>query len=391
MPDHAPRPSTDLHKATIAAQAASAHDRLTGGVMPAIQPSTTFLRHPDQALFDGRVYARDHAPNPAEAEAVIAALEGATEARVFASGMAAITTLFRAGGPKARILAQNAGYYQTLAFLQREDARGTLSAAFFDPDQPDALAAAAAAFRPTLIFIETPANPLLQIVDIAKAAAIAHRHEGELVVDSSMATPILTRPLEFGADYVFHSATKGLNGHSDVLAGALVPARSARLWDEVTHARLTSGAQLGAFEAWLLVRGMRTLALRVERACANAAAIAQFLHSRSEVARVLYPGLPDHPGHDIAARQMQGGFGPVLSFRLRPDAHGDGEQRALRLAGRVRLIQRATSIGGVETLIEHRASVEGAYPVAPPDLLRLSVGIEHVADLIADLDQAFDP
>lgn len=357
--------------------------------MPAIQPSTTFLRHPDQELFDGRVYARDHSPNLAEAEAVIAALEGASEARVFASGMAAITALFRAGGPGARILAQNAGYYQTLVFLRHEHGRGSLSAHFFDPDRPGDLAAQAEAFRPNLIFIETPANPLLQILDIAEAAAIAHRHGAELVVDSSMATPILTRPLELGADYVFHSATKGLNGHSDVLAGALVPAPNARLWEEVTHARVIGGAQLGAFEAWLLVRGMRTLALRVERACVNAARVAEFLITRAEVARVLWPGLPDHPGHDIAARQMRGGFGSVLSFRLRPGANGDGRQRALRLAGGVRLIQRATSIGGVETLIEHRASVETANPIAPPDLLRLSVGIEDVADLISDLEQAF--
>ena len=233
------------------------------------------------------------------------------------------------------------------------------------------------------MWIETPANPLWSVTDIAGAADIAHRAGALLAVDSTAATPVLTRPLALGADIVMHSATKYLNGHSDVIAGSLTTARKDRFWERICAARSGGGAILGGFEAFLLLRGMRTLFPRVERACQSAQHIAAALAADRRVREVLYPGLPGHPGHAIAARQMTGGFGGMLSIRV-----SGGAQAAIAAAARVELWQRATSLGGVESLIEHRASIEGADSPAPPDLLRLSVGIEDPADLLADLDAA---
>jgi cystathionine gamma-synthase len=237
--------------------------------------------------------------------------------------------------------------------------------------------------RTKLVWIETPANPTWPVTDIAAAAAIAHAAGARLAIDSTVATPVLTRPIEFGADIVMHSATKYLNGHSDVVAGALVAARQDEFWERITAIRTGNGAILGPLEAWLLLRGMRTLHLRVERACRSAEAVAAHFADHPRVSGVLYPGLAGHSGHAVAARQMSGGFGGMLSIRV-----AGGEAAAIAAAARVGLWKRATSLGGVESLIEHRASIEGAGTPAPPDLLRLSVGIEDPADLIDDLDQA---
>jgi cystathionine gamma-synthase len=236
-----------------------------------------------------------------------------------------------------------------------------------------------------LVWIESPANPTWAITDIVAAAEIAHGAGARLAVDSTVATPVLTRPIALGADIVMHSATKYLNGHSDVVAGALVAARHDEFWERIAAIRASHGAILGSFEAWLLLRGMRTLSLRVERACASAQRIAEHFADHSHVAAVLYPGLPAHPGHEIAARQMHGGFGGMLSVRV-----AAGEAAAIAAAARVRVFKRATSLGGVESLIEHRASIEGPGSPAPPDLLRLSVGIEDAQDLIDDLEQALN-
>jgi cystathionine gamma-synthase len=233
--------------------------------------------------------------------------------------------------------------------------------------------------------VETPANPTWDVVDIEAVAAIAHAAGAVLAVDSTSATPVLTRPLEHGADLVVHSATKYLNGHSDVLAGAVVCARADELWDRVLAWRHDAGAVPGPFEAWLLLRGMRTLFLRVRRQSASALALASAHEGHPAVAAVLYPGLPSHPGHAVAARQMQGGFGGMLSIRVR-----GGEDAAVAVAAAVQVFTRATSLGGVESLIEHRASVEGPTSPVPADLLRISVGIEEPADLLADLRQALD-
>jgi cystathionine gamma-synthase len=250
------------------------------------------------------------------------------------------------------------------------------------------LAALSAALRPgrtKLVWLETPANPTWAIADIAAASRLAHEAGARLAVDGTAATPVLTRPLALGADLVMHSATKYLNGHGDVVAGALVTAQADDLWSRLEALRHDAGAILGPFEAWLLLRGLRTLYLRVERASASAQFLAGHLQEHPNVARVLYPGLPDHPGHAIAARQMQGGFGGMLSIRVK-----GGEAAAIATAAHVQIWQRATSLGGVESLIEHRASIEGPGTPVPPDLLRLSVGIEHSHDLLADLAQALD-
>jgi len=252
-----------------------------------------------------------------------------------------------------------------------------------DGSDPGAIAAALRPGATKLVWIETPANPTWAITDIARAAQLAHDAGARLAVDSTVATPLLTQPIALGADLVMHSATKYLNGHSDVVAGALVTARQDDFWARIETLRHDGGAILGPFEAWLLLRGMRTLPLRVERACRTAALLAQRLAAHPSVAAVLYPGLPDHRGHAVAARQMRGGFGGMLSIRVK-----GGEEAAIATAARVRIWKRATSLGGVESLIEHRASVEGPDTPVPPDLLRLSVGIEDPDDLLADLDQA---
>jgi cystathionine gamma-synthase len=248
------------------------------------------------------------------------------------------------------------------------------------------LAALGRAMRPgktKIVWAETPANPLWDITDLAAAAEIAHAGGARLAVDSTTATPVLSRPIEYGADLVMHSATKYLNGHSDIVAGALVTRSEDEHWAKIKAVRAQIGGVLGSFEAWLLLRGMRSLFPRVRTATANARALAEHLATHRNVAQVLYPGLPDFPGHAIAARQMPGGFGAMLSIRVK-----GGEQAAVKTAAHVQIWKRATSLGGTESLVEHRASVEGAGSPVPADLLRLSAGIEDINDLIADLDQA---
>lgn len=382
--DPAPRPAP----ATLAAQAAGQHDAATGGVVGGIHPATTFERTPDYARGPGHpVYGRDDDPTVREAERVIAALEEAADARLFASGMAAIAALLRQAPPGGAVAVQSGIYFGTGVLARRLESRGGIAVMPFDGTDPDSLASALAAAAdrpgPRIVLAETPSNPWLAVADIAALAAVAHAAGATLAVDSTAATPILTRPLALGADVVVHSATKGLNGHSDVLAGALATnAPDDPLWEGVLAERHDAGAVLGAFPAWLLTRGMRTLALRVKAQSEAAYAIATFLAAHPAVETVRYPGLPAHPGHAVARRQMSGGFGPLLSFDV-----ADGET-ARAVAARVRLAKRATSLGGVESLIEHRHSVEDAASGMSEKLLRLSVGIEDVDDLLADLERA---
>jgi len=276
-------------------------------------------------------------------------------------------------------------YYGTLAWLAKFCARREISLHHFDGAHPTSLERAVAASKPAIVWIETPSNPMLDVVDIARAAEIAHGSGALLAVDSTAATPILSRPLALGADLVMHSATKYLNGHSDVLAGVLVTKQIDERWSAIRADRHDAGALLGPFEAWLLLRGLRTLALRVRQASESALAVARFLAGHSGIERVRYPGLPNHPRHDLARRQMVGGCGGLLSFQVKGNADA-----ALAIAGRLQLIARATSLGGTESLIEHRFTIEGAATGVPPNLLRLSVGIEDADDLIADLAQALD-
>jgi cystathionine gamma-synthase len=297
--------------------------------------------------------------------------------------MAAATSVFLALKPGDHVVAPNIMYWGLRKWLQTYAAEWGLKIEFVDGADVAAIAAAVQPGRTKLVWIETPANPTWPVTDIEAAAAVAHKAGALLAVDSTVATPLLTRPIELGADIVMHSATKYLNGHSDVVAGALVAARQDAFWERIVMIRAGNGAILAPLEAWLLLRGMRTLSLRVERACRSAAQVAAHFADHPRVSRVLYPGLPSHPGHAIAARQMSGGFGGMLSIRV-----AGGEAAAIATAARVQLWKRATSLGGVESLIEHRASIEGAGTPAPPDLLRLSVGIEDPGDLIDDLDQA---
>ncbi|MCE2907873.1 MAG: trans-sulfuration enzyme family protein [Betaproteobacteria bacterium] len=371
------------HPDTIAAQALGWIDERTRAVIPPLHVSTTYLRDEDNQYRSGRVYAR--ADNPAfdQAEAVINALEGGHQALLFASGMAAATAVFQALKPGDHVLAPKVMYWSLRNWLMGFATEWGLEVELIDMTSPAAVAAALRPGRTALVWIETPANPLWTVTDIAETARLAHGAGARVAVDSTVATPLLTRPLALGADVVMHAATKYLNGHSDVIAGALVVREDSPYWQRVRKVRAQLGGTLGSFEAWLLLRGLRTLHLRVRAASASALAIARHFDGHPLVAEVLYPGLPRCQGHAVSLRQMGGGFGGMLSIRAR-----GGEAAAIAVAAKTAIWKRATSLGGTESLIEHRASVEGAGTPAPPDLLRLSVGLEDTGDLIADLEQA---
>ena len=372
---------------TVAAQALGVTDAETKALIPPVHVATTFIRDPDNQYRAGYEYARDDNPNVRHGEAVLAALEGGADARLFSSGMAAAAAVFQALDPGDHVIAPKVMYWALARWLRETATRWGIAVDFVDMDELDALRTAIRPGETKVIWIETPGNPTWVITDIAAAAEIAHSAGARLAVDSTVATPVLTQPLAHGADIVMHSATKYLNGHSDVVAGALVTAREDDFWARITAHRAQTGPILGPMEAAMLVRGMRTLYLRVDAACRGAGALAEHFTGHPKVSHVLYPGLADHPGHEIAARQMAGGFGGMLSIRVKSGS-GGGEAAAIATAAKVNIWKRATSLGGVESLVEHRASVEGAGSPAPPDMLRLSVGIENPADLIADLEQA---
>src|SRR5216684_5932746 len=372
-----------LHPATLAAQGVGWTDESTGAVVLPIYTATTFLRDPDNQYRRGRSYGRADNPSYDQPQALITALEGGAASLLFASGMAAATAVFDCLPLGAHVVAPRVMYWALRRWLAATNASGRLLVDFVDATSLDELRQAIQPGRTRLVWVETPANPLWSITDIAGAAEIAHRADALIAVDSTAATPVLTRPLALGADIVMHSATKYLNGHSDVIAGSLTAAREDEFWQRLIAARSGGGAILGSLEAYLLLRGMRTLYVRVERSCRSATRIAEHFAGHQKVLGVLYPGLPTHPGHSIAARQMGGGFGGMLSIRL----HG-GAAAAIATAAGVQLWKRATSLGGVESLVEHRASVEGAGSPVPPDLLRLSVGIEDPGYLVADFEAA---
>jgi cystathionine gamma-synthase len=372
------------HPDSIAAQALGWIDEATRAVTLPIHVSSTYLRDPDNQYRSGRGYIR--ADNPAfdQAEAVITALERGHQALLFASGMAAATACFQALAPGDHVIAPKVMYWSLRNWLLGFATHWGLQVELVDMAEPGAIRRAIRPGKTRLVWVETPANPMWTVTDIADAADAAHAAGALLAVDSTVATPMLTQPLALGADIVMHAATKYLNGHSDLAAGVLVCREDSPYWQALRKVRAYVGGTLGSFESWLLVRGLRTLHLRVRAACASAERIAaHFNAAHPHVAQVLYPGLPGTPGHEIARRQMQGGFGGMLSIRAR-----GGEAAAIATAANVQLWKRATSLGGTESLIEHRASVEGPGTPVPADLLRLSVGLEHVDDLIADLTQA---
>lgn len=370
---------------TLAAQGLGWEDTETGAVIRPVHVATTFARDENYELPDGRTYIRDASPALDQAEAMIAALERAEDAMVFSSGLAACMAPFHALKPGDRVVVQSGIYFGVPTWLAEFGEAHGLDAVFVPSGDEAALLNAIAAAPTALVWIECPSNPDLHVTDIAAVAEATHKAGGVLCIDSTTATPVHCKPIEFGADIVVHSATKYLNGHSDVLSGALATSARTDFWERIRKHRYLTGPQPGGFDLFLLVRGMRTLFVRVERQSENAMKIAAFLESHPQVARVNYPGLESHPRHALAARQMRDGFGGLLSFHVKGGAPG-----ALAVAKKVGLIKRATSLGGVETLIEHRRSVEPPDSPVADDLLRLSVGIENADDLIADLKQALD-
>jgi cystathionine gamma-synthase len=382
MPNEAPNA---WKPRTIAAQALGLVEPATKAVVPPLHLATTYVRDPDNQYRAGYVYGRPDNATTRHAEAVLAALEEAHEAALFGSGMAAATAIVLALPAPAHIVASQVMYWAFRHWLANEAPRFGHRVDFVDSSDAAAMAAAIKPGSTKLVYLETPGNPLWTISDIAALAEVAHAAGALLAVDSTVATPVFTRPLRLGADLVMHSASKYLNGHSDVIAGAVATAGPGEAWERVKTMRTQLGAVIGPFEAWLLLRGLRTLDVRVKTQAATAMLIATRLAHHSQVAQVLYPGLSGHPGHAVAARQMTGGFGAMLSIRI-----VGGERAAIAVAARVKLWHRATSLGGVESLIEHRASVEGAHSPCPPDLLRLSVGLEDPDDLMGDLEQALN-
>lgn len=371
------------HPETISVHAGRAPDPATGAVTPNLTLSSTFARDEQGKLLGGHVYSRTSNPNRAAVEAALAALEGGAHGLAFASGQAASAAVFAALAPGDRVVLPDDLYHGTRYLATEEFARWGLRPEFVDTSD---LAAVATALRTParLLWLETPSNPRLKVSDLAAAAALARAAGALVVADNTWATPVLTRPLALGAHVVLHSTTKYLGGHSDLLGGALVLGADA---PADLLARLRSWQNLGGavpapFDCWLLLRSLSTLPLRVRAQSASAAALAAWLAAHPQVERVHYPGLASHPHHAAAARQMAA-FGGMLSFEVR-----GGADAAKAVAGRVRLITPATSLGGVESLIEHRRPVEGPASTTPPALLRLSVGLEHVDDLRADLARA---
>ncbi len=376
----------DLSPETLNAQALHHIDAVTGALTPAIHPSSTYVRDENYQLINAQhSYGRDENPGYAIAEKVLAELEGAPAAMLFSSGMAAAMAVVQSLAPGDRIVAPKVMYWGLRNWLTQFCDKWGLGLKLFDATDCDALANAVKRAKTKLIWIETPCNPTWDVIDISAAADIARGAGAWLAVDSTVPTPVLTQPIKLGADIVIHSATKYLNGHCDIVAGALATAKEDDLWERVGQIRCEAGAILGSFEAWLLQRGMRTLFLRVLKACESAQAIAEHFEGHANLKAVNYPGLPSHPGHEIARRQMHGGFGGMLSMRVKGNA-----QDALNVIKRCQVFTRATSLGGVESLIEHRYSIEGTRSPIPQELIRLSIGIESVDDLIADLEQALE-
>jgi cystathionine gamma-synthase len=376
---------TETSAETLVVQADHFMDGETGGIVPPVQVSTTFARDADFNLPAGLRYIRYGSPTCLVAERILAKLENGREARLFASRLAACTALLGTVKSGEHILAPRIMYHGAQDLMRMVAKAQGAELSFFDPAEPEALRASLRR-NTSIVWIESPINPTWDVIDIAAAAETAHSVGAILCLDGSVAPPVTTRGLELGADIVFHSASKYLSGHSDVLAGVLITSTQDERWTEIVRNRNLTGAILGPFEAWLLIRGLRTLFLRFERSSANAMAIARRFERHPMIESVLYPGLESHPGHAVAKRQMTSGFGGMLSLTIR-----GGYEEAQRVASRLRVFLAAASLGGVESLAEHRAAVEGPNSVVPRNLLRFSVGIETAEDLIADLAHALEP
>jgi cystathionine gamma-synthase len=352
-------------------------------VIDSISLSTIFERHANGDYPEGYSYTRAGNPNRNHLEQALAHLEGGTVAAAFSSGSAASNTVFQALSPGDHVVCTE-GFYGTRKLLEQVYRDWGLS--FTLVDTSNAANVQAAMRRETrLVWIETPTNPMMRITDIPRICEIARQEGATSIVDNTAASPVLQRPLELGADMVMHSTTKYLGGHSDILGGAIITRAKTPLFDRIRTLQSTAGAVPSPFECWLVLRGIRTLPLRVRSQAFHAQAIAEYLATHAKIESVLYPGLPSHPGHEIAAQQMRGAYGGLLSFLVKGT-----DKEALEMTSYLKLITRATSLGSVETTIDHRYSVEPPGTPTPRNLLRLSVGIEHIDDLLEDLEQALN-
>jgi cystathionine gamma-synthase len=372
---------------TLAIHAGQEPDQLTGAVVPPIYQVSTYKQDGVGGTRGGYEYSRTANPTRTALETCLAALENGTSALAFASGMAAEDCLLRTlCRPGDRVLIPGDAYGGTFRLFDKVLSAWGISHAPVQQTDLDAVAQAMTASKPRVLWVESPTNPLLSIIDIRALADIAHAGGALLVVDNTFASPYLQRPLDLGADAVVHSSTKYLGGHSDVVGGAVV-VRDDKLAGDLAFLQNSTGAVAGPFDAWLTLRGIKTLGVRMDRHCANAGRVAAMLSEHPAVTAVYYPGLPDHPGHRVAKAQMRS-FGGMVSFRV-----AAGEQAAVDVCGRTRLFTLGESLGGVESLIEHparmtHASAAGSPLAVPPDLVRLSVGLEDADDLLDDLRQA---
>ena len=373
--------ASKLRFETLAVHAGHGVDAATGAVTPPIHLSTTFERAADGTYPHGWIYSRNHNPNRDGLEAALAALEGGAACAALASGLAAVTAVIQGLAPGDHVVAPSDIYHGTANVLKHVFAKWRVDATFVDMTSVDAVTAA---LRPQtrLVWIETPSNPLLRCVDIEATAALAHRAGARAVCDNTFASPALQSPLALGCDLVMHATTKYLGGRSDVLGGAIVTRADDAAFADIRTAQLYGGAVPSPFDCWLVMRSLPTLPARMQAHCTNARRVAEFLQSHPRVAAVHYPGLETSPFHAHARRQMRD-FGGMLSFEVQ-----GGKDPAMAVAAAVEIFTRATSLGGVESLIEHRASIEGPESRTPQGLLRVSIGLEHPDDLIDDLAQA---
>jgi cystathionine gamma-synthase len=370
---------------TIAVHAGRHIDPATRSVAQPIYLTTTFEREPDGSYPVGFEYSREKNPNRQALETCLAALEGGNEALCFASGLAVITACINAMEPGDHILASDDVYYGMRMVAGKVFAKWPIETTYVDMRDLDAVRSAIRSGSTRVLWFETPSNPLMKVIDLEAIAAIAHEANAICICDGTFATPVLQRPLDYGVDMVMHSTTKYINGHSDVVGGALITRHDNYLFERARLFQQTGGAVPSPFDCWLMLRGIETMPYRVRAQSSNALAIARMLAEHPNIEAVHYPGLESHPGHALAARQMQGGFGGMLSVQVR-----GGKPEAMAVAARTKLFIRATSLGGTHSQIEHRASVEGKSTKTPQNLLRMSIGLEHIDDLLADLHQALD-
>lgn len=374
------------HPESLIATALSWIDKETDAIGAPIRPSTSFLRNPAELDRAGRTFSRDDNPTYLQPESLINQLEGGAGCLLFASGMSAMTSVFHTLNPGDHVVLPLNVYSGLRDWLNRHGKRWGIEVLFLKNYNSASVSNSLIPGKTKLVWIETPSNPTMEVTDIRAISAVAHAAGALVAIDNTVSTPVLTQPINHGADVVLHSGSKYLNGHGDLIAGALIVAPGQeKLLKDIQGIRNDYGGILGTFEAWLLLRGMRTLSLRVKAASASALELAKYLNTHKKVTKVNYPGLESHSGYDIASRQMHNGYGGMLSFQVK-----GGEAEAKAIASRTRLIRQAISFGSPDTVIEHRASMEGNDSPTPSDLLRLSVGLEHIDDLLYDLRKALD-